>query len=146
MFQFVFGFFYGFVSGLITYYVYGMRQKYLEYKNIKKVFVNKIYNILTNRFFDVIYNEEVSDFNLKIDGIESINDITTVASSIENIIKDYNKNYKIIFFDNKCKIKLLNNDYINNKDFVKICELCTKNNIEINIVINKEIEQHDKIE
>lgn len=134
--SFIFGFFYGFIFGFILKFVYSLYNKYNEYKDLKKIAINKIYNIISDKVFNLFYDDickNNSDF--KINGLEDLHDIQLLIESFEKIIKNHNNKFKISFIDNQCKIKLLDKNYINDENFIRVCEFFTKNNIELNIIV-----------
>jgi len=137
--SFIFGFFYGFIFGFISKYTYSLYKKYNEYKDVKKLAINKMYNIISDRIFDLLYDEinknNKNNGDFKINGLENLYDIQELIISFEQIIKNHNDKFKISFIDNQCKIKLLDKNYMNNEHFIRVCKFFTKNNIDLSIII-----------
>ena len=54
MFGFIYGYFWGYICGFISNYIYRLIYKYYESRNIKKVVINNIYNIISAKVFDIL--------------------------------------------------------------------------------------------
>lgn len=136
MFGFIYGYFWGYICGFISNYIYRLISKYYEYNNVKKVVINNIYNIISAKVFDILYDEiDKNNSDFKINGLEDFHDIGLLIKSLEYMIKNHNNKFKLSFVDNKFKIKLLDQAYINDAHFVRVCEFFTKNNIDLNIIV-----------
>jgi hypothetical protein len=133
MFQFIFGF----VTGYLFNFCRNIYLNYKQYNSIKKLAINKIYTYFVDKIFNLFYEDISNNLNnINIQGIQNINDIQILIDSFDNVIKNHKNKFKLTFSDENCKIKLLDSEYINNPDFMRVCQFFTDNHINIHIILN----------
>lgn len=148
MFSYFLGLFWGFLSGTLFGYYFNfflnLYQKYQRYKvtkNPKRILLEHLYKHITNKVFEDCYdnietfvNENMGEI---IKQIPDINDLTKLSNNIIELSKYYNNKFTIVY-DNKndktIKIKLLNNDILNNDTFVNTMTFLNNNNIKLCII------------
>lgn len=133
MFQFIFGF----VAGYLFNFCRNLYVDYKYHNSIKKLAINKIYAYFTNKIFNLFYEDISNNLNnINIQGIQNINDIQIFIDSLDSVIKNHKIKFTLTFVEGHCKIKLLDSEYINNPDFIRVCQFFTDNNINIHIILN----------
>ena len=150
MFDYILGLFSGLFWGLfiggISGFGYNKIKKtmktYYEEKNPKKILIKTIYEQLTDKVFEQFYNDIDSAFqlqNIKLEELPNMNDIINLTTNMMELTKYYNNKFMLVY-DNKndktIKIKLLDNDMLENKNFIEIMEFLNKNKIELCIIKN----------
>ena len=136
MYQYLIGFLCGFTSAYIYMFINNIYAKYIKNKNTQKAITEEIFNMYSKRMFNLLYNE--IELNL-ISSSEKINyndiyDIFIVANDIMDVSKQYNKKFKFVVKNGNIIIKILDESYLNNKQFVNILEFLNQNSIELNIL------------
>ena len=136
MYQYLIGFLCGFTSAYAYMFVNNIYTKYIKNKNTQKAITEEIFNMYSKRMFNLLYNEIESNI---ISSSEKINyndicDIFIVANDIMDVSKQYNKKFKIVVKNGNLIIKILDESYLNNKQFVNILEFLNQNSIELNIL------------
>jgi len=133
MFQFIFGF----VAGYLFNFCRNLCLEYTYHTSIKKLAINKIYKYFTNRIFHLFYDDIINNLdNINVKGIQNINDIQILLDSLDVMIKNHKNKFTLSFVDGHCKIKLIDSEYINDSNFVRVCQFFTDNDINIHIIIN----------
>jgi hypothetical protein len=133
MIQFIFGF----VAGYLFNFCKNLYLDYKQYNSIKKIAISKIYTYFADKIFNLFYEDISNNLNnINIQGIQNINDIQILIDSLDSVIKNHKNKFKLTFTDENCKIKLLDSEYINNPDFIRICKFFTDNHINIHIIMN----------
>jgi len=153
MFGYFIGLFWGFIFGGLCGFMYNLiknlTESYYKEKNPKKILMKKIYEHLADKVFDQFYNDIESIINvnnLQLDEIPKIDEIVSFTHNIMNLAKYYNNKFTIVY-DNKndktIKIKILDNELLNDKNFIDTMTFLTKNKINMCMILpnekNKEI-------
>ncbi len=144
------GLFWGLLSGtLFGYYLNFLMNLYKRYKitrDPQKVLLEQLYKHITNKVFEDCYdnietfvNENMGEI---IKQIPDINELTKLSNNLLELSKYYNNQFTIVY-DNKndktIKIKLLNNDILNNNTFVNTMTFLNNNNIKLCLIKNEDI-------
>jgi hypothetical protein len=150
MLSYFIGLFWGFVSGtLFGYYLNFFKNLYRRYqitRDPKRILIEHLYNHITNKVFEDCYenievfvNENMGEI---IKQIPDINDLTKLSNNLLELSKYYNNKFTIVY-DNKndktIKIKLLNNDILEDKAFIDTMTFLNNNNIKMCIIKNESI-------
>jgi len=150
MLSYFIGLFWGFVSGtLFGYYLNFFKNLYTRYKvtrDPKRILIEYLYKHITNKVFEDCYeniqvfvNENMGEI---IKQIPDINDLTKLSNNLLELSKYYNNKFSIVY-DNKndktIKIKLLNNDILEDKTFIDTMTFLNNNNIKMCIIKNESI-------
>jgi len=144
------GFIFGFIFGFSYNFIKNITESYYKEKNPKKILMKKIYEQLAYKVFDQFYNDIESIINvdnLQLDEIPKLDDIVSFTHNILNIGKYYNNKFTIVY-DNKndkiIKIKILDNELLNDKNFIDTMTFLTKNKINICIILPNELNELNK--
>lgn len=148
MFGYIYGLFCGFISGTIFgYYLNFVISLYKRYKitnDPQKVIIEQVYKHITEKVFENCYeNIEVfvkDNLDIIIKQIPDINDLIHLSNNMLELSKYYNNKFTIVY-DNKndktIKIKLIDNDILENKTFSDTLTFLNKKNIELCIIKNE---------
>jgi hypothetical protein len=133
MYSFLSGLFFGFLSGFASGYSLNFfLNVYRNYKinnNKNKAMAQEIFTIYSKTLFDNIY-DEIETNNIKLPELGQIVDI---SNDISDLLKDYNKLFKVVIKKGVPVIQLIDNNYIKNKKVINVLEFLNKNDIEITI-------------
>ena len=89
----------------------------------------ELFNIYSKTLFENIYDElETNNIQLP-----ELGEIVNISNDISDLLKDYNKSFKIVIKKGVPVIQLIDNKYIQNKKVVRVLEFLNKNEIEITI-------------
>ena len=150
MFDYLIGLFSGLFWGLFVGGICGFGYKniknilktYYYERNPKKILIKTIYEQLTDKVFEQFYNDIdsiIQTQNIKINELPDMNDIIILTKNMMEHCKFYNNKFMFVYDtkNNKTiKIKLLDNDMLDNKNFIQIMEFLNKNKIELCIIKN----------
>ena len=136
MYQYLIGFMCGFISAYSYIFFNNIYIKYKKNKNTQRAISEEIFNMYSKRMFNLLYNQIESNL---IEMSEPLNyndmcDIFIVANDILDVSKQYNKKFKIVVKNGNLTIKILDESYLNNNQFVNILEFLNENSIELNIL------------
>ena len=136
MYQYLIGFVCGFISAYSYMFINNIYIKYKKNKNTQRVITEQIFNMYSKRMFNLIYNEIESNLQNSSEPINynDICDIFIIANDILDVSKHYNKKFKIVIKKGTPTIKILDDSYLNNKQFVNILQFLNQNSIELNIL------------
>ena len=136
MYQYLIGFVCGFISAYSYMFINNIYIKYKKNKNTQKAITEQIFNMYSKRMFNLIYHEIESNLANSSEQINynDIFDIFIIANDILDVSKQYNKKFKIIIKNGTPTIKILDESYLNNKQFVNILQFLNQNSIELNIL------------
>ena len=133
MYSFLSGLFFGFLSGFASGYslnfFLNVYRNYKINKNKNKAMAQEIFTIYSKTLFDNIY-DEIETNNIKLPELGQIVDI---SNDISDLLKDYNKSFKVVIKKGVPVLQLIDNDYIKNKKVINVLEFLNKNDIEITI-------------
>jgi hypothetical protein len=133
MYSFLSGLFFGFISGFASGYslnfFLNVYRNYKINKNKNKAMAQEIFTIYSKTLFDNIY-DEIETNNIKLPELGQIVDI---SNDISDLLKDYNKSFKVVIKKGVPVLQLIDNDYIKNKKVINVLEFLNKNDIEITI-------------
>jgi len=144
------GLFWGFLSGTLFGYYFNfflnIYYKYKKTKDPKRILLEHLYKHITNKVFEDCYenievfvNENMGEI---IKQIPDINELTKLSNNIIDLSKYYNNKFTIVY-DNKndktIKIKLIDNDILENKTFIDTMIFLNNNNIKMCIIKNENI-------
>lgn len=133
MYSFLSGLFFGFISGFASGYslnfFLNVYRNYKINKNKNKAMAQEIFTIYSKTLFDNIY-DEIETNNIKLPELGKIVDI---SNDISDLLKDYNKSFKVVIKKGVPVLQLIDNDYIKNKKVINVLEFLNKNDIEITI-------------
>jgi hypothetical protein len=156
MFGYIYGLFCGFLSGTVFGYSLNFILKtYRRYKITKdpqKIIIEELYKHITNKVFENCYdNIEVfvnDNIGTIIKQIPDISELIHLSNNLIELSKHYNNKFTIVY-DNKTdktiKIKLIENNILENKTFIDTLTFLNKNKIELCIIKNEENEEKKKI-
>jgi hypothetical protein len=123
------GFLTGFVSGYSFNFCINVYKNYKTSKNKSKAMAQELFNIYSKTLFENIYDElETNNIQLP-----ELGEIVNISNDISDLLKDYNKSFKIVIKKGVPVIQLIDNKYIQNKKVVRVLEFLNKNEIEITI-------------
>lgn len=154
MFGYFIGLFWGFIIGGIFGFSYNLiknlTESYIKEKNPKKILMKKIYEQLAEKVFDQFYNDIESIINvdnLQLEELPKLDEIVLFTHNIMNLAKYYNNKFTIVY-DNKndkiAKIKILDNDLLNDKIFIDTMTFLTKNKINMCMILPNEKNEKNK--
>ncbi len=133
MYNFFGGIFLGFLTGFVSGYSFNfLKNVYKNYKisnNKSKAVAQELFTIYSKSIFDNLYNELESN-NIEL---PELSQIINVSHDIADLLKEYNKKFKVVIKKGVPVIQLIDNKYIDNKKFVHVLEFFNKNDIEITI-------------
>ena len=127
------GFLTGFVSGYSINFFSNVYKNYKLNKNKSKAMAQEIFTIYSKSIFDNLYDELDSN-NIEL---PELGQIINVSHDISDLLKDYNKKYKIIIKKGVPVLQMIDNSYLKNEKFVRVLEFFNKNDIEITINKNE---------
>ena len=136
MYNFLGGIFVGFLTGFISGYSFNFfLNVYRNYKvsnNKSKAIAQEIFTVYSKSIFDNLYNE------LETNNIElpELGQIINVSHNISDLLKDYNKKFKIVIKKGVPVLQMIDNSYLKNEKLVNVLEFFNKNDIEITIQKN----------
>ena len=148
MFGYFIGLFWGFIIGGLFGFSYNLIKKltesYYKEKNTKKILMKKIYEQVADKVFDQFYND-IEPFinvnNLQLEELPKLDEIISFTHNIMNLTKYYNNKFTIVY-DNKnykiAKIKILDNELLNDKNFIDTMTFLTKNKINMCMILTNE--------
>ncbi len=123
------GFLTGFVSGYSLNFCINVYKNYKISKNKSKAMAQELFTIYSKTVFDNLYDELESN-NIKL---PELGEIVNISTDISDLLKDYNKSFKVVIKKGVPIIQLIDNKYIQNKKVVRVLEFLNKNEIEITI-------------
>ena len=123
------GFLTGFVSGYSINFCWNVYKNYKQSNNKSKAVAQELFTIYSKSIFDNLYDE------LETNNIElpELGQIVNISYDISELLKDYNKKYKIVIKKGVPVLQMIDNSYLNNEKLVKVLEFFNKNDIEITI-------------
>jgi hypothetical protein len=136
MYNFLGGLFVGFLTGFVSGYSFNfLSNVYKNYKvsnNKSKAVAQEIFTVYSKSIFDNLYDE------LETNNIElpDFGQIINVSHDISDLLKDYNKKFKIVIKKGVPILQLIDNSYLKNQKVVNVLEFFNKNEIEITIQKN----------
>ncbi len=123
-------FLYGFVCGYSLNYIFSLYSRYKKEKDAKKIIARDVYDLYTNKLFDSIY----SDLDNTKFTVDDLNGLLIFSGNLLEITNEYNKSFKIVIKDGIPVIKILDNNYLNNEQFVKVLKYLKKNEFEVKLL------------
>jgi hypothetical protein len=149
MFGYFIGLFWGFIFGGIVgisyNFIKNISESYFKERNPKKILMKKIYEQLANKVFEQFYMDIESMINvnnLQLQEIPKIEEIVLFTHNIMNISKYYNDKF-VLVYDNKndkiMKIKILDNELLNDKSFIETMTFLTKNKFNVCMIYDENV-------
>ena len=134
MYNFLTGIFLGFLTGFVSgYSINFFSNVYKNYKqnnnNKSKAVAQELFTLYSKSIFDNLYDELESN-NIEL---PELGEIINVSHDISDLLKDYNKKFKIVIKKGVPILQMIDNSYLKNEKFVRILEFFNKNDIEITI-------------
>ncbi len=123
------GFLTGFVSGYSLNFCINVYKNYKISKNKSKAMAQELFTIYSKTVFDNLYDELESN-NIKL---PELGEIVNISTDISDLLKDYNKSFKVVIKKGVPIIQLIDNKYIENKKVIRVLEFFNKNEIELTI-------------
>jgi hypothetical protein len=137
MYNFLSGIFLGFLTGFVSGYTINFFSNvYKNYKlnnNKSKAMAQEIFTIYSKSIFDTLYDELESN-NIEL---PELGQIFNVSHDISELLKDYNKKYKIIIKKGVPVLQMIDNSYLKNEKVISVLEFFNKNDIDITINKNE---------
>ena len=127
------GFLTGFVSGYMINFCWNIYKNYKLNNNKSKAVAQEIFTIYSKSIFDNLYDELESN-NIEL---PELGQIINVSHDISDLLKDYNKKYKIIIKKGVPVLQMIDNSYLKNEKVISVLEFFNKNDIEITINKNE---------
>jgi hypothetical protein len=147
MFSFIIGIIWGFITGTFFGYYFNLcknlYKRYIITRDPQKVIIEQLYNHITNKIFEDCYdnihtfvNDNMGEI---IKQIPDINKLIKLSNNMMELSKYYNNKFTIVY-DNKndkiIKIKLLDNEILENQVFVDTMTFLNQHNINMCIIKN----------
>ena len=133
MYTFLSGIFCGFLTGFLAgYSINFFSNVYKNYKlcnNKNKAIAQELFTIYSKNIFNNLYDELESN-NIEL---PELGEIINISHDISDLLKDYNKKFKIVLKKGVPIIQLIDNSYLKNEKFIHVLDFFTKNDIEITI-------------
>jgi len=133
MYNFFGGIILGFLTGFVSGYSFNfLKNVYKNYKisnNKSKAVAQELFTIYSKSIFDNLYNELESN-NIEL---PEFGQIINVSYDISDLLKDYNKKFKIVIKKGIPVLQLIDNSYLKNEKVIRVLEFFNKNDIEITI-------------
>ena len=123
------GFLIGFVSGYSFNFFSNVYKNYKLNNNKSKAIVQELFTIYSKSIFDNLYDELESN-NIEL---PELCQIINVSYDISDLLKDYNKKFKIVIKKGIPVLQLIDNSYLKNEKVIRVLEFFNKNDIEITI-------------
>jgi hypothetical protein len=127
------GFLTGFVSGYMINFCWNIYKNYKLNNNKSKAVAQEIFTIYSKSIFDNLYDELESN-NIQL---PELGQIINVSHDISDLLKEYNKKYKIIIKKGVPVLQMIDNSYLKNEKVIHVLEFFNKNDIEITINKNE---------
>lgn len=136
MYNFLSGIFLGFLTGFISGYSFNffsnVYKNYKVHNNKSKAIVQEIFTIYSKSIFDNLY-DELETNNIEFPKLPELSQIINVSRDITDLLKDYNKKFKVLIKKGVPILQIIDNSYLKNEKVIRVLEFFNKNDIEITI-------------
>ncbi len=123
------GFLTGFVSGYSLNFCINVYKNYKISKNKSKAMAQELFNVYSKTLFENIYDElETNNIQLP-----ELGEIVNISTDISDLLKDYNKKFKVVIKKGVPILQLIDNSYLKNEKVIRVLQFFNKNEIEITI-------------
>ncbi len=123
------GFLTGFVSGYSINFCINVYKNYKISKNKSKAMAQELFNVYSKTLFENIYDElETNNIQLP-----ELGEIVNISTDISDLLKDYNKKFKVVIKKGVPILQLIDNSYLKNEKVIRVLQFFNKNEIEITI-------------
>ena len=130
MLQFISGIFFGFISGLITPYIYRIYKNYKKSGDKSKAILEEAFLICSSQLFDSIYNSELK--------LPELPELMNVSTNILSVSNEYNKSFKLVFKKGGPVIQIVDKKIMTEPKFLEILRFFKNNDIDLIISSSEE--------
>ncbi len=123
------GFLTGFVSGYSINFCINVYKNYKISKNKSKAMAQELFNVYSKTLFENIY-DELETNNIKL---PELGEIVNISTDISDLLKDYNKKFKVVIKKGVPVLQMIDNSYLKNEKVIRVLQFFNKNEIEITI-------------
>ncbi len=123
------GFLTGFVSGYSLNFCINVYKNYKISKNKSKAMAQELFNVYSKTLFENIY-DELETNNIKL---PELGEIVNISTDISDLLKDYNKKFKVVIKKGVPVLQMIDNSYLKNEKVIRVLQFFNKNEIEITI-------------